>query len=327
MKILVTGSSGHLGEALVRTLRNLQHEVVGVDILPSPFTSHVGSIADLDFVQRHMKSVEIVFHAATLHKPHVATHTRQQFVDTNITGTLHLLETAVKEGTKAFIFTSTTSTFGDALVPAPGEPAVWVTENVVPRPKNIYGATKTAAEDLCQLFFRNQKLPCIILRTSRFFPEADDDAATRATYEDANIKVNELLYRRADVEDVVNAHLLAMDKAVEIGFGRYIISATSPFEQADLAALNRDAPAVVREHYPNYERIFAKKGWKMLPKISRVYVNDLARKELNWQPKYDFGTILNLLENGHDWRSPLTLQLGLKGYHENTFDGIPYPVN
>lgn len=40
MKALVTGSSGHLGEALVRTLRDLRHEVVGADILESPFTAN-----------------------------------------------------------------------------------------------------------------------------------------------------------------------------------------------------------------------------------------------------------------------------------------------
>jgi hypothetical protein len=70
-------------------------------------------------------------------------------------------------------------------------------------------------------------LPCIVLRTSRFFPEEDDDSAARQAYDDANLKVNELLYRRADIEDVVSAHMLAMQMAPTIGFGLYIISATT----------------------------------------------------------------------------------------------------
>ena len=119
MKVLVTGSAGHLGEALVRSLQDLQYEVVGLDILESPFTTHPGSIADRSFVQRCMRSVQAVFHAATLHKPHVATHRRQDFVDTNITGTLNLLEEAVAAGVESFVYTSTTSVFGDALVPPP----------------------------------------------------------------------------------------------------------------------------------------------------------------------------------------------------------------
>jgi UDP-glucose 4-epimerase len=95
MKILVTGSSGHLGEALVRTLRYEGHTVVGLDITESDETNVVGSITDRDCVFRCMRGINAVVHTATLHKPHVATHSRQDFVDTNITGTLTLLEAAV----------------------------------------------------------------------------------------------------------------------------------------------------------------------------------------------------------------------------------------
>ncbi len=56
-----------------------------------------------------------MFHAATLHKPHIATHSRQDFVDTNITGTLLLLEEAATAGVESFVYTSPTSVFGDAL--------------------------------------------------------------------------------------------------------------------------------------------------------------------------------------------------------------------
>ena len=167
MKILVTGSAGHLGEALMRTLRAKQVEAVGVDVLDSPFTDIRGSIADRAVVDHALRGVTAVLHAATLHKPHVVSHSRQDFVDVNVTGTLNLLEAALANGVRAFIYTSTTSTFGDALTPPPGSPAVWVTEDLAPIPKNIYGVTKVAAEDLCQLFHPNQRLPCLVLRTSR----------------------------------------------------------------------------------------------------------------------------------------------------------------
>ena len=135
-----------------------------------------------------MRAVDAVIHTATLHKPHVATHARQDFVNTNITGTLHLLEEAMTNGVGAFVFTSTTSAFGRALTPYAGAPAAWITEDVVPVPRNIYGVTKVAAENLCELFHRNLGLPCLILRTSRFFPEPDDRKETRQTYDDANVK-------------------------------------------------------------------------------------------------------------------------------------------
>ena len=314
MKILVTGSAGHLGEALMRTLRARQVEVVGVDIVDSPFTDMPGSITNGSVVERAMRGVTAVLHAATLHKPHVVSHGRQSFIDTNVSGTLNLLEAAVAQRVKAFIFTSTTSTFGDALTPPPGAPAAWITEAVTPIPKNIYGVTKVAAEDLCQLFHRNERLPCLVLRTSRFFPEDDDVPTMRAAWQDDNLKVNELLYRRVDVEDVVSAHLCALDKAVEIGFGRFIISATTPFTRADTAELGRDATQVLQRVAPEYLPIYSARGWKMLPTLDRVYVNDRAREMLGWRPRHDFRSALRALAASSDWRSALARQIGAKGY-------------
>ncbi len=315
MKLLITGSSGHLGEALMRTLANGPHEAIGVDILRSPFTNIVGSIADRAVVDACMKGVDAVLHTATLHKPHVATHRRQDFVDTNITGTLNLLEAAVANNLRSFVFTSTTSTFGDALTPPRGAPAAWITEDVVPIPKNIYGATKVAAEDLCKLFHRDQKLPCLVLRTSRFFPEGDDVPEKRAAFDDANLKANEFLYRRVDVEDVVSAHLLAMEKAPALGFGKFIITATTPFMREDARELGVDAAAVMRRRVPEYEAIYATKGWKMLPALDRVYDNERARTLLKWTPKYDFQRVLHSVSAGADPRSELARVIGWKGYH------------
>ena len=325
MLVLVTGSAGHLGEGLVRTLRAAGRAVRGVDRAASPFTDLVGTIVDRAFVERAMDGVTHVVHAATLHKPHVATHTRQEFVDTNISGTLNLLEEAVRAKVAAFLFTSTTSTFGAALEPPTGAPAAWITESVRPVPKNIYGVTKVAAEDLCELAHRNQGLACLVLRTSRFFPEPDDDPRARAAFADANLKMNELLYRRLDVEDCVDAHVCALEQAPRIGFGRYIITATAPFRRGDAEELRRDAPAVVSRLVPAWREIYEKLGWRMLPSISRVYDNTLAREQLGWKPKHDFATVLARASSG-DIRSALARALGIKGYHGDAHaDGL-YPT-
>ncbi|HWL88101.1 MAG TPA: NAD(P)-dependent oxidoreductase [Polyangiaceae bacterium] len=315
MRILVTGSAGHLGEALVRTLGRAGHDAVGVDVLASPFTRVTGSISDRDLVKRCMDGVDAVLHVATLHKPHVGTHPRQAFVDTNVTGTLNLLEEATAARVRAFVFTSTTSAFGRALTPPPGAPAAWITEDVVPVARNVYGVSKVAAEDLCQLFHGLYGLPCLVLRTSRFFPEEDDNEIVRQGYEDGNLKANEFLYRRVEISDVVDAHLLALEKASQIGFGRYIISATTPFSREELAALREDAPAVVRRHVPEFVSAYARRGWKMFPSIERVYVNERARTELGWKPRYDFAYVVERLLRGEDPRSDLARTVGSKGYH------------
>ncbi len=200
----MTGSAGHLGEALVRTLAPT-NEVVGLDVIDSPFTQVVGTITDRELVENCMVGIDFVLHTATLHKPHLLTHTRQHFIETNLTGTLHLLEAAAQAGVKGLVYTSTTSTFGRALTPLESEPTAWIEEHVTPGPKNIYGVTKTAAEDVCELFHINHGLACLVLRISRFFPEEDDDREVQSKFEPDNLKVNEYLYRRVDIEDAAQS--------------------------------------------------------------------------------------------------------------------------
>jgi UDP-glucose 4-epimerase len=322
--ILVTGSAGHLGEAIMRTLQSQRREARGIDIKSSAFTSAVGSITDQTFVRHQLRDVTAVIHCATLHKPHVGTHSAREFIDTNITGTLILLEESVRTGVRSFVYTSTTSAFGSALSPPPGEPAAWVTESTNPIPRNIYGVTKAAAESICEMVHRRDGLPVIILRTARFFPEPDDDPAIRSAYSLANAQVNELLYRRADIEDVVAAHVLAAERAPSIGFGRYIISATTPFSLNDLLDVRRALPDVVRRHVPEADAVFAERGWRLFASIDRVYVNDLARNDLGWRPKYDFAYAISRLRAGLDHRSALAQSIGAKGYHAAEFASGAY---
>lgn len=326
MTFLVTGSSGHLGEALARTLDTGRLVFRGIDIRPGLHTHMLGSIADRRFVRKAMAGVKIVLHAATLHKPHVATHSRQAFIDVNVTGTANLLEEAVAAGVEAFVFTSTTSAFGRALAPPAGEPAAWIDETVAGPPQNIYGITKVAAENLCELAAMKDRLPVIVLRTSRFFPEDDDNAAVRGAYALDNAKLNEFLFRRADIEDVASAHFLAAEKAPALGFGRFVISATTPFTRDNLAQLRKDAPATLRQRVP-FEDIYRRLGWSMFPAIDRVYSNEKARERLGWRPKHDFSSMLARVASGGPPASDLALAVGKKSYHDTIFEDGPYPVD
>jgi nucleoside-diphosphate-sugar epimerase len=182
-------------------------------------------------------------------------------------------------------------------------------------PKNIYGVTKVAAEDLCALAHRNQALPCLVLRTSRFFPEPDDDPTARTAWDDANLKTNEYLFRRVDVEDVVDAHLCALERVPAIGFARYVISATTPFLREDAEELRHDAPTVVRRRAPGWEDVYARRGWRMAPSIDRVYDNERARTELGWRPRHDFASVVARLREGGEIRSAMARAIGVKGYH------------
>src|SRR5262245_60873762 len=143
MRILLTGSSGWLGQTLVPRLKALGHEVVGLDPVASPHALFVGSIADRALVQRAVAEhgIEAIIHSGALHKPHIERHRPEAFVEVNVQGTLNLLEEAVAQGVGRFVFTSTTSlmisqAIRDGL--AGGAPhAAWLTEEMSPQPRNI----------------------------------------------------------------------------------------------------------------------------------------------------------------------------------------------
>lgn len=324
--ILVTGAAGHLGCALMLSLPSLGYTPIGIDILNSATTTHVGSIADRQFVEKlfvDYPKIRHVLHTATLHKPHVESHTKSDFVNTNITGTLNLLEASTGLGPgriESFIFLSTTSVFGQALSPKAGSPAVWIDESVTPVPKNIYGVTKAAAEDLCRLQHMQTSLPVLVLRTSRFFPEPDDDEGRRAAMGDENLKCLELAYRRTDIADVVSACVAGMQRAKEIGWGKYIISAPPPFPNnaETLRMLDSDAGKVYRECIPGIEVVFNKQDWKFLPRLDRVYDSNKALQELGWKPTFTIQYAMEKIAKGEEWRSQLTFQVGKKGYHDSS---------
>ncbi|VBB73380.1 Putative NAD dependent epimerase/dehydratase [Podospora comata] len=325
-KVLVTGSSGHLGKALMLTLSHYGFTPIGIDIKPSPLTTHVGTIADPDFVSSVFTTLhpdlEYVIHTATLHKPHICSHTKADFIATNITGTLNLLEASVARqgGVKTFVFVSTTSAFGGSLTTRPGLPAVWIDERVVPKPKNVYGVTKISAEDVCELVNKESGLPVVVLRTSRFFPEGDDDEERRGSMGDDNLKVLELGYRRVDIADVVGACVKAMEKGPGLKgkWGKYIISAPTVFKREELVlkGLDRDAGEEYCKAVEGVREVFEGKGWKFLKRVDRVYDSDLARRELGWEAVYTFERAVKKVKEGKDWRSELTGRVGKLGYHD-----------
>ena len=106
--------------------------------------------------------------------------------------------------------------------------------------------------------------------------------------------------RRVDLEDVVSAHRLALERAPAIGFAKYVISATTPFRREDLAELRADAPGVVARSFPDGRELYERQGWRMFPSIERVYVNAKARSELGWEPGWSFARVLECLRRGEE---------------------------
>ncbi|RSU24270.1 NAD-dependent epimerase/dehydratase family protein [Sphingomonas koreensis] len=299
MHILLTGSSGWLGRYLAPMLRGAGHEVTGLDVAPGVDTDVVGSAADAALIERVFGEygIEAVIHGGALHKPDIVRYSKQTFVDVNVTGTLNLLEAAVRAGHDRFVSTSTTSLMiSQAIRDEAGDAAVWLDEDSGPiEPRNIYGTTKYAAEQLCRLFHAEHGLNSIVLRTGRFFPEEDD---THSHPPGENLKANEFLHRRLTVEDAARAHVAALEKAPEMGFATYLVSAPTPFARGDAAELKHDAASVIARYFPDAPGLYAARGWVLPERIGRVYDSGRIVRELGFRFETGFPEILAALRDG-----------------------------
>ncbi|MBX9814855.1 MAG: oxidoreductase [Proteobacteria bacterium SG_bin5] len=298
MRILLTGSSGWLGRHVARTLAAAGHGVVGLDPLPGPATQAIGSVADRERVEALFAAHRFdgVVHAGALHQPDIARHSAQAFVDVNVTGTLNLLEAACRHRVGRFVFTSTTSLMISAEIAAgQGRAAAWLDEDHAPlAPRNIYGITKLAAEQLCRLYHQRHGLACVVLRTARFFPERDQDWEGASD----NARANEYLNRRLSVADAAQAHRLALDRADQLGFDLFLIAAPTPFAPSDAVPLKVNAATVIARYFPEAPALYAARGWRLPATLDRVYDARRAERVLGFRATTSFATILASLAHG-----------------------------
>ena len=94
-----------------------------------------------------------------------------------------------------------------------------------------------------------------------------------------------------------------------------------------MAGLRSDPSSIVARQFPNFDEIYSTRGFRMFESIDRVYVNEKARRELGWQPTYDFARVLEQLASKAPIGSDLARLVGIKGYHEDHFADGPYPVS
>jgi UDP-glucose 4-epimerase len=277
MRILVTGAAGLIGSGVAARLRK-DHDVVGLDLVSGPQVQIVGDCFDVKDWRHPVGRVDAIAHVAALHAPHVGQRSEADFRQSNVEATSRLLDFAVEAGVRHFTLTSTTSLYGHALEPI-GR-AVWVDEQLLPQPRDIYDETKLKAEELVSS--AGNALNVTSLRMSRCFPEAAD---VMAWYR---------LYRGIDRRDVADAHALALGRTGPPA--TYVISAATPFDRQNCEQLFVDAPAVIERRCPGLIARMAANGWHPPRSIGRVYDAGLAERELGLAP--DFG-IESCLET--DW--------------------------
>ena len=166
MRILITGTSGRIGSAIASSLKK-REDVVCLDNRAGSYTTSIVDIREKKKIFQCVKGMDAVIHCAAFLTPHLEACSNGEFWEVNVIGTENLLEACLKHNVKRFVFTSTTSVYGDAMIDP--QNAVWVTEELLPQPRDVYDETKLAAEKLCQNA-SEQGISCISLRMSRCFP-------------------------------------------------------------------------------------------------------------------------------------------------------------
>lgn len=173
MKILVTGSDGFIGSHLVEELVKKGYQVKAfvyynsfntwgwLDTLPEEIMKNVeiiqGDIRDPNGVEEAVKQADAVFHLAALIAIPYSYHSPDTYVDTNIKGTLNVLQAARKLGTKRVLVTSTSEVYGTAQY-------VPIDEKHPFQGQSPYSATKIGADRLAESFYRSFQLPVTIVR-------------------------------------------------------------------------------------------------------------------------------------------------------------------
>jgi nucleoside-diphosphate-sugar epimerase len=278
-RVFITGSSGQLGSLLAQKLRDDGYLVVGLDARAGPHTEFIGSVSDRELVFAAVaRGVDAIVHVASLHAPQVATHARDAFVETNVTGTRNVLDAALAFGVRRVVYTSTTSVYGRAMEDP--DRAVWVTEELTPVPRDVYDETKLAAEQLCREASQSHGLECVVLRTGRFFDEPPE------------VMARFRLYRGVDARDVADAHELALTATLPAKFELVNIASDSPFRRDECEELCRDAAGLIRRRLPDVARAFARRGWALPGSIDRVYVIGRATAILNYRARFNVNSLL-----------------------------------
>lgn len=170
---LVTGGAGFIGSHVARTCLEMGHNVVVLDDLSGGFADQVP--ADAVFVQGSVTDhvllanlfaryrFHYVYHLAAYAAVGLSHHIRRFNYDTNLIGTVNLVNEAVRNQIKCFVFTSSISVYGENQVP--------MTEDMVPQPTDPYGISKYAAELDLAAAFNLFGLPSIIFRPHNVYGE------------------------------------------------------------------------------------------------------------------------------------------------------------
>lgn len=296
MKCLVTGAGGFIGSHLCERLIEKGYRVKALikynsqnlwgwletSLHKDEIEIFAGDIRNFDSIRNAMKNVDIVFHLAALIGIPYSYESPDAYVDTNIRGTLNILQSAKDSGIKKFVHTSTSEVYGTAqYVPIKEEHPI--------NPQSPYAATKAGADFLALSFHRSFDLPITVVRPFNTYGPRQSARAviptiiTQILNGKKNIKLGSLSPTRdlTYVEDTVEGFIKAAESEKSTG---NVINIGSNFE----ITINELTNLIVKlmgaeiKIETDRNRLRPKKS-----EVERLLADTMRAKELlDWFPKH-----------------------------------------
>jgi len=300
LRAFVTGCAGFIGSFLVEQLIGRGYSVVCVDNLSAGRLENLEGVlgekgfafVKADLLEPHrwqhlLEGVDIVFHFAA--NPEVRHSVREPLdhYEQNLTATMHVLEAARKHRVKLVVFASSSTVYGDAKkIPTPEDHPL--------EPISVYGATKAAAEIMCQTYARLYNMQCLVLRYANivgprlrhgviydFIMKLKKDPTRLEILGDGGQRKSYLY-----IDDTIDATLAATDHVLETREKVKVYNVGN----RDWTTVKEIADAVVEAMgLKNVEYVYRPatpdgRGW---PGDVRLMLLDITRirKETGWQPK------------------------------------------
>lgn len=300
MRVLLTGASGTLGQALLPRLAAAGHTMIAFDLRRSAGAADLvegdwveGDLRDAEQVRQASDGAELVVHTAALHGIHLATHTAREFYDLNLTGTFNVWQAAVEQKVRGFVFSSTMGVYGLSRRPRGEDDVVVLSEETPALPAEIYGWTKVAGEELCRYHLREHGIPSVALRYGMFVPEPFFRYGIRLLYGGVH---------EEDVADSVMAAIAGLEKGA-IEHDVLNVESPLPFAPADGPDLRRDPLAAVERHYPGASDLLRARGVRSLKPVTELFAVGRLEARLGLRPRHDFGEWLAELAERPDERA------------------------
>ena len=314
MKAFVTGADGFIGSHLVETLLEEGYEVTAfclynsfgswgwLDNISSDKRKYLkvvlGDVRDISTLKKGMQGCDIVFHLAALIAIPYSYVAQSSYVDTNIHGTLNVLQVALDLNISRVIHTSTSETYGSAqFVP--------ITESHPLTAQSPYAASKIGADQMAMSFWRSFELPVTILRPFNTYGPRQSNRAvipqiiTQIFNEKSQIKLGALSPTRDFnfVKDTASAFIAVANSKKTIG---EVINSASNFE------ISIGDTAKLISELMNFPIQIEIENDRLRPdnsEVNRLYgCNKKIQKLTNWSPKYsDLEGFKNGLKITIDW--------------------------